>query len=193
MSAKHLPPEKGTVSDYTKVLLDFLKLAPRYLITISLIAGFCLFAPDAWLRHLRINDFAKHNGEWLGIVFVVSSLLFIVDRTIAIAGWIRDQASLKKISQLRLQRLHALTEEEKQILRFYIIKQTKTNYLRIEDGVVNGLVAAGIIYLASSTGSWLEGFAHNISDFAWDYLNKNQTLLLGTTKLYRTERREEFQ
>jgi len=38
--------------------------------------------------------------------------------------------------------MHSLTEEEKKILRFYFTKQTRSNVLRIDDGDVQGLVAA---------------------------------------------------
>ena len=87
------------------------------------------------------------------------------------------------------ERLNRLTEDEKQILRFYLAENTRANMLRIEDGVVQGLKADGIIFQSASLGNVLEGFAHNISDFAWDYLHINPHLLDGTTNTYRTDKR----
>ena len=86
-------------------------------------------------------------------------------------------------------RLHSLTEDEKQILRFYIAENTRANTLRIEDGVVQGLISDRIIYQSASLGSILDGFAHNINDFAWDYLHVNPHLLEGTTNTCRTDKR----
>ena len=67
--------------------------------------------------------------------------------------------------------------------------QTRSNTLRIDDGVVNGLVAKGIIFRAASMGNLLEGMAHNIGDFAWDYLHENPHLLEGITDIARTDKR----
>jgi hypothetical protein len=90
-----------------------------------------------------------------------------------------------------IDKLNSLTEDEKQILRYYIAKDTRTNVLRVDDGVVQGLVAAGIIYRSANVGNILEGFAHNITDLAWDYLYVHRDVLQGTTDLYRTDTRRE--
>jgi hypothetical protein len=70
-----------------------------------------------------------------------------------------------------------------------VAQQTKTNVLRYDDGVVQGLVAKGIIHQASSMGNVLEGFAYNIDDSVWAYLNENREVLAGTTNTYRTDKR----
>jgi hypothetical protein len=86
-------------------------------------------------------------------------------------------------------RLNRLTEDEKQILRYYFAKQTRANNLRVDDGTVQGLVADGIIYRSASLGTMYGGFAHNISDIAWDYLIMNPNLLEGETNFYRTDKK----
>lgn len=62
--------------------------------------------------------------------------------------------------------------------------------LKVDDGVVQRLVANRIIYRSASMGSLLEGFAHNITDAAWDYIHANPHILQGTTNTYRTDKRE---
>jgi hypothetical protein len=62
--------------------------------------------------------------------------------------------------------------------------------LKVNDGVVQGLVADHIIYRTTSIGTLLEGFAHNITDFAWDYIHANPQVLQGTTNFYRTDKWE---
>ena len=178
-------------ADYAKTLLEALKLAPRYLVSLGAIAAFLLFGSDKWLKRLGVDEFAKHYRQWLALVLVVTSVLFLVDRSMAGGGWIRERMLVRKFTKCRLERLHSLTEDEKQILRFYFARQTRANVLRAHDGVVQGLVAAGIIYQSASTGHILDGFAHNINDFAWDYLNKHIALLEGTTNTYRTDKRDE--
>ena len=74
-------------------------------------------------------------------------------------------------------------------MRYYFAKETRANMLKINDGVVQGLVANRIIYRSASTGSLVEGFAHNITDAAWDYIHANPEVLQGTTNTYRTDKR----
>jgi hypothetical protein len=178
------------MSDYLKTVLDVLKLAPRYLVSLGIIAALFLFLPDKSLKWFGIYDFAQHYRPWLSVVFISTGVLFIVDRSIAVRGWARHKKQVARFSESRLQRLHRLTEDEKQILRFYIAKQTRANMLRVDDGIVQGLVSAGIIYRSTTLGNVLEGFAHNISDFAWDYLHEHPELLSGTTNFYRTDKRD---
>jgi hypothetical protein len=149
-----------------------------------------MFGKQAWLERLGVYDFTQHNRQWLGIVFLVSVLLFCVDRGIAVFRWINDAMFGAKIRKDIIKNLESLTEDEKKILRFYITLQTKTNSLRYDDGVVRGLEAKFIIFRSSQIGNMIDGFAYNISDFAWDYLNKNQHLLVGATNFYRTDKRK---
>ena len=178
------------MSDYAKTGLEILKLAPRYLVSLGIIAALFLFVPDRTLKWFGIFDFAQHNRAWFAVAFIVTGVLFGVDRSIAVFGWIRHKKTVTKFSEARLRRLHSLTEDEKQILRFYLAKQTRANVLRIDDGVVQGLVSAGIIYRSTTLGNVLEGFAHNISDFAWEYHHHHAELLDGATNFYRTDKRD---
>ncbi|MBI5383942.1 MAG: superinfection exclusion B family protein [Verrucomicrobia bacterium] len=180
------------MSEYAKTALEILKLAPRYLVSLGIISALFVFTPDKTLKWFGVFDFAQHYRAWFAIAFIVTGVLFAVDRTIAVVGWIRHKEAVAKATKARLERLHRLTEDEKQILRFYFAKETKTNVLRIDDGVVQGLVAARIIYQSASMGHILDGFAHNISDFAWDYLHEHIELLDGTTDTYRTDKRRDL-
>jgi len=167
-------------TEIANLLLEILKFAPRYFIAFGITAAFLLFGKESLLKQIGVYDFTQNYRQWVGLVFVVSIILFLVDRAVAIILWTRYKVVIAKTTKSRLQRLHRLTEEEKHILRFYIVNKTKTNVLRIDNGVAQGLVAAGIIYQAACIGSAIYGFAYNISDFAWEYLNKNNHLLEGT-------------
>ena len=168
-------------------ILDALKLAPRYLAAISVACAFLLFTHAAVLQWLHVADFAQNNRQWVSLVFISTTILFLVDRATEVRRIYRDRQITAEAEKRRLKRLNALTEEEKQILRFYIAKQTRTNYLRIGDGVVQGLEASGIIYQAHSIGDVLDGFAYNITEFAWEYLQKHHALLDGATNTYKTD------
>jgi len=169
-------------------ILDAMKLAPRYLAAIGIFAGLLLFTPSGIANTLGIQNLAQNYRQWIGLAFLASITLLAVNWSVQIGGIVRNRSRLQKSKQQITKKLHSLTEDEKQILRFYFATQSKSNTLRIDDGVVNGLVGNGIIFRAASVGNMFEGFAHNISDFAWEYLHEHPELLGGTTSFYRTDK-----
>jgi hypothetical protein len=195
------------MTELAKIFLEILKLAPRYLLAIAIIAALFLFMPAALMKSFGIFDFAQQYRAWIAVAFIATTVLFGVDRAVVAIDRKRQKKASEeqelraaieerqkalekeKLLQKRLERLHQLTEDEKQILRFYFLKRTKTNILRIDDGVVQGLVKAGIIYRSADVGNMLEGFAHNITDFAWNYVNEHLDLLVGTTNIARCDKR----
>ena len=173
--------------------LKFFELAPRYLAVVAIVTGFALFAPNETLDAIGISQITKDHRAWVGGGFLVSSAIVLVGSFI----FLKDKIFVRVIRRRKKQRfkeriegrLEKLTEEEKQILRFYHVKETRSNKLKVDDGVVSGLVSAGIIYRSASVGDMLEGFAHNITDVAWDYIHKHPEILDGSTNTYRTDSR----
>ncbi|MGJ3243264.1 MAG: superinfection exclusion B family protein [Opitutales bacterium] len=177
--------------DPLKSILEFLKLTPRYLMAVSIFCAVLLFSPKEFLDQIGAFEFTENYRSWIGLAFLGSLCISIVGIGSGILGWIKSFRYRRKVKKRIVEKLHRLTENEKQILRYYIAKQTKSNMLRTENGVVKGLEASHIIYRAATLGNVLEGFAHNISEVAWDYLNENQALLLGDTDFYYSDSREE--
>jgi hypothetical protein len=175
-----------------KTFLEFLKLAPRYLIALGVMAAFLLFIDERLLKFIGVLEFAQSYRPVLGLTLIVTGALFLVsiaaDGWALAKGWWRRRGFYRRIAD----RLNSLTEDEKQILRYYFAEQTRANSLRIDDGVVQGLVAEGIIYRSASVGNMLDGFAHNISDIAWEYLQAHPHLLNGTTNTYRTDKKSTY-
>jgi hypothetical protein len=180
------------VADTVKTLLEFLKLAPRFLVAAGLASGFLLFASDQFLKRIGLTEFVQKYRFALGLTLVISTALICVYVALSLLGSIRKSWRQRRFHKRIITRLHNLTEDEKQILRYYIFNNTRANMLRIENGVVQGLAGDGIIYQSASMGSILEGFAHNIGDLAWDYLHLHPELLHGTTNFYRTDKRERY-
>lgn len=179
-------------AEAAKTFLEFLKLAPRYLIALGVMAAFLLFANEEFLKFIGVFELAQNNRPMLGLTLVVTVGLFVVsvigDGIALVKQWWFRRRRYRRIEE----RLQCLTEDEKQILRYYLAENTRANTLRIDDGVVQGLKASGIIHLSASMGNALEGFAHNINEFAWDYLHVHPHLLEGTTNTYRTDKRESY-
>jgi hypothetical protein len=174
--------------EIAKTFLVFLKLAPRYLVAFGVAAAFLLFSSDQTLKRLGLFEFTQNNRPMLGMILVGSVTLFGVWVAAGLMNWVRRWWLKRKFHRHVIERLHRLTEDEKEILRYYLAANSRANTLRIDDGVVQGLVADGLIHRSASLGNMVEGFAHNIDDFAWDYLHVYPHLLEGRTRMARTDK-----
>src|SRR5438270_12605024 len=100
------------LSEFAKSSLEFLKLAPRYLVSLGIISGFLLFSSTHTLERLGVLDFTQKNRPWLGLIFIVASALFGVSFCIDVFHWLRRwwrrRAAFLRITR----RLHRLTEDE---------------------------------------------------------------------------------
>lgn len=179
-------------AEAAKTFLEFLKLAPRYLIALGVMAAFLLFADESFLKLIGVFELVQHNRPMLGLTLVATVALFVVSVVGYCIALVKQWWGRRRRYRRIEERLQCLTEDEKQILRYYLAQNTRANTLRIDDGVVQGLKAIGIIHLSASMGNALEGFAHNINEFAWDYLHVHPHLLEGSTNTYRTDRRESY-
>lgn len=179
-------------AEFVKSALEFLKLAPRYLVAVVVIAGALLFFPNTWLERVGVAGFAKANRQWLGLAFLVSAVLWGIAVVMGCWVWARRRLTQRSVRRHVVWKLNSLTEDEKQILRYYLFNNTHANSLRIDDGVVQGLVTDHIIYRSSTMGYALDGFAHNITDYVWDYIHANPQVLQGTTDSCRTDKSKYF-
>jgi len=176
--------------EYLKSAIEIFKLSPRYFMVIGTFDAFLLFGPEKFLARLGLNKFTEDYRTWLGLSFIVSIsfvFIYILNEIVTFFGSIINKRKFRKSV---IARLRKLTEDEKQILRFYFSNNTRSNVLKVDDGVVQGLVSDGIIYRSVTLGNLLEGFAHNITDFVWEYIHSNQELLAGKTNVWRTDKME---
>ena len=180
------------LAEAAKTFLEFLKLAPRYLIALGVMAAIILFSGEEFLKFIGVFQFAQDNRPMLGLTLVATVSLFAVSVAADLVASVKRKWRSRKFYRRVTDRLNRLTEDEKQILRYYFSEQTRANSLRIDDGVVQELVTEGIIYRSASLGNMLDGFAHNISDIAWDYLHVHPHLLNGTTNTYRTDKQPSY-
>lgn len=171
-------------------LVEVLKLTPRYFVMLGLFCGAVLLLPQNATDTFGVSNLAQNYRQWFGITFLLSMCGLAVYWGEQVIRGVRNRSALQKAHARILKRLNSLTEEEKQILRYYLAEESKTNTLRIDDGVVSGLEAHGVIYRAVDHGDLIEGFAYNISEVAWEYLNENHGVLNGSTRTYRTDKRK---
>jgi hypothetical protein len=161
--------------DFSK-LSEWLKLSPKYLFPISLVTGFGLFAPVNILEIFGITSLVAQIRPYLGVVFLLATALLITNLFTSLYVRVRNKHQATENLKTMQERLHSLTGDEKYILQHFISNQTRTQYLPMDDGVVNGLELEKIIFKASMVGQ-LDEWAYNIQPWAWKYLNNHHELL----------------
>ncbi len=176
-------------AEIVKSLIEILKLAPRYLAAIALIAGALILLPPDILAMLGLEEFSTEYRMWLGLSLLVSLGICLVSVVLWLYQSILDVLNRRSIRSFIVKKLNRLTEDEKQILRYYFAKETRSNTLKLDDGVVQELVRCRIIYRSARLGNLVQGFSHNINDLAWDYIHANPHVLEGSTNTYRTDKR----
>jgi hypothetical protein len=178
------------IEEIIQIFSTLIKLAPRYFMVIGAASCVILLVDQSILSRFGLLDFENNYRPWIAIAAFCGIGFIMIDFIMWCWKRVFIFANRFKISQDMKRYLRGLTEEEKEILRFYLLKKTRTNSLRPDDGIVNGLETAGIIYAASEYGSILNGHPFNISPPAWKYLNKRPYLLHGTTSIQRTDKIE---
>lgn len=168
--------------DWIGKVIDWIKLSPKYLLPISLASGFIIFAKSEWLQLLGLAELRAKYVPWIGGIFLLSTVLLLSHAVITFSSWVRKRVSMKRALKRAKQRLHNLTGEEREILRNYIGSGTKTQYLDMQSGVVNGMANDFIIYRSSNIGQ-LQEWSYNIQPWAWDYLNERPELLFSKEEL----------
>lgn len=152
---------------------ELLKFACNYAGIIFSAAAVYLFAPQSLLEALHISYSSHDYRDIAGFVFLISGCALLEK----VWNTIKTSRSKAKSRKKVIKRLHALTQKEKDILLGYIFFDTRTQRFDDRDGVVNGLIEAGVLIRHSLYGSIVSGFDVNITDVAWEYLKKNPDLL----------------
>jgi hypothetical protein len=160
-------------------LKDWLSMGAVPLGGTAIASAFVLLSPSSILTPLGLKEVIEVVRPYLGGAFVLSTSLLIC---LAMKGvWdnlIRRQLRDSLTVRLHRRELHSLTEDEKDYLRRYIEKQTRSCTFALNDGIAMGLQQRKIIIRASNLG--IPGgysFPFQIQPWAWEYLNKHPELV----------------
>ncbi len=121
-----------------KHILEALKLAPKYLVAVGIVLTFLLFGPRELLQALGVQDVAKDYRSVVRGLLLCGAILGVGVVQTVYAPLRRIFKRWQSRRHIKLERLKRLTEDEKQILRFYIANQSRSNKLRFDDGIVQG-------------------------------------------------------
>ncbi|MFF2529163.1 superinfection exclusion B family protein [Brevibacillus sp. NPDC058079] len=141
-------------------------------------SGVVLFIPDFMNETLGISGFVIQQKQWIGITFIISGCIAISQMITHIVKFISKKLKLRKLQRNREKYLESLSQEEKEILKFYFLNNIRTQQISYSSGITRGLEYYQIIYRSSTIGGGMGIlFPYNIQLWAWTYLLKNKHLI----------------
>jgi hypothetical protein len=142
-----------------------------------LVSGALLLAPFSFIERFGLEEFVKYAKPWIGITFLLSASLLLIDILFSSYTYLMKQIKNNKVRKQRLDRLKKLTPEEKKLFLRYIYDDTRTQYFDLANGVARGLELEGFIFQSSNLGNPIE-FAFNIQPWVWDLLKRTLIVIL---------------
>jgi len=186
-----------------EAILSWLKLPKNLAWPLTIVSGLLLWGPKAFKIGLGLQPFIDTYRDWIGIVFLFFLVLglqtivsFIYEITIEKFREKKRKEEAEKIDQItkeergrvaqeieeRAERdITSLTSDEKNILRYFLANNTRSQDLNYQNGSVALLTQLSFIHRAANVsyggqkGSF--NFPYNISNWAWDYINSHPEVL----------------
>lgn len=133
-------------------IAEYLKLPARYSWAAAIVSGLLLFLPSTALSRLRLNDFIESHHATIGIIFMATSVLAVLNTSIL--GW--NHLSRIRIKRhrrnIRLSALNNLDPQEQAVLREFLVQRQNTIRMPIDHPVVAGLLAKGVLVQVGQMG-----------------------------------------
>ena len=156
--------------------IAWIKLPTKTIMSLCIVFGIMIFSSGAMLSILGLEPFVAEYRAYLGVGFIITLTLTIVNSIAAIWKFVYPWIAEAYWIRIGKKRLRSLAPREKEILGNYIHNQNRSQNLPIQDGTVNALQKERIIIRGSSVGS-MHGFDYIIQPWVWEYLRKHPEVL----------------
>jgi len=137
---------------FLKSLFDISKVPAKFFVLFALVTGFILFASDLLLQTFHIVKIEQEYGEYVGIIFLVSTCMVIINTFL----WFNKQLKIsqyKKRRKLKVEHfIQSISASEQAVLREFIVPGMKTITAPIDDPTIAGMLHKDILYIAMSIG-----------------------------------------
>jgi len=165
---------------------DYLKWivgqSPRILMGVVI---FCIivinlpaFNPGRILFNVPFLEMYGKSIPYVWLFLFLSLSLLISHGIFVLFPKIKSLTKRLSIERKRKQRLHNLSSDEKEILRDYREKDTRTRPFSMFSGLSKDLEIASVLYKSTIINDpGRRTYDYNISSWAWDYLKKHPELL----------------
>ena len=141
-----------------KALFDLTKLPAKFFFLFSVLSGFILFANSALLKRLHLEKLNDSYGWIVGLVFLATSGLVLVNSIIWIFKTVSNKLKFRKIKKEYIEKLRNLDHHEKSVLREFVINQASSLEVPIDNSTITGLIDKKILFINQQFGN---GFIMN--------------------------------
>jgi len=128
-----------------KAIFDLKKLPTKFFLVFSIVSGFILFSDEDLLKKLNLAKIDENYGTFIGLVFLLSSGLVIVNLIIWINKKLYFEYRFSKSKGELAKSLKMLDPHEKPEIREFSIRQQSSVSMPIDDPVITGLIDKGIL------------------------------------------------
>ncbi|MER9506018.1 super-infection exclusion protein B [Mesorhizobium sp. M0579] len=136
-----------------------------------------LFLPDVPARALGILQFREAYRIWIGVLFLLSAAALISNLLWVIGRFIKPWVTQWLYIREHRKSLQVLTEDEKIILRSFIVDGAASVSANMNSGPINLLVNKDVVVRASDLSLRYTVFSYLLQPWAREYLENNRNLL----------------
>lgn len=175
---------------------EILTLPTSIMAAISLASGILLFSPKIFLEKLFMENFIEENGFIIGIVFIVSVSILIVNLFFSTAKSIKNAKARKNFYAKAGKRLRSLTDYQKAIIYLLYIQDNRTFELPLNDGAVRELEQNKMVGKAATQYMVANlinpGFPYLLQPWVVNELNNTPELLDDFLRAFNTQNTQQI-
>lgn len=123
-----------------KSLFDLSKLPTKFLFVFAVITGFVLFARGKTLSIVKLESIHEKYGEVIGVIFLVSAGIVFVNVFLWVIQRRRKKIYKSKFVKRMKSEIKKFSDDEKSVLREFIVPEVKTIIAPIDNPAVAGLI-----------------------------------------------------
>lgn len=139
--------------EHLKNLFDLTKLPAKFFFLFAVVSGFILFVDENILQKIHLDKLNDSYGWIVGLVFIASSGLVIVNFTIWLFKYVRAKLKIGKLKKGFKERLKNLDLHKQSVLREFLLNQQSSIEIPIDDPVVSGLLKKRILMINKQFGN----------------------------------------
>jgi len=139
-------------------LTDIIKLPTKYFALIALVTGALLLLPKSVLTRLHLDSIPDPYGAIIGVVFLITTGLVAVNAFSWAWNRIDSRRRTKRRTEAITKTLVNLDPAEQAVLREFFLGSQSSVTMPLDNPVVAGLIARGILQQVGSFGRhWFQG------------------------------------
>lgn len=139
--------------EYIRALFDLTKLPAKFFFLFAVICGFILFATDEILETIQLTELKAKYGWIIGLTFILSTGLVIVNLIIWLYKYWNGKILLKKIKNEFGKSVKSLDPHEKSVIREFVLNGQSSIEMPIDDPVITGLLQKRILKINKQFGN----------------------------------------